>query len=127
MHRTRASERAASADRLGHADRRLPPGRPARRGWQAARLKRALLADSVAIAAGAGLGTSSTTAYIEISSGDLGRWSYRSDGRRGGWSVPVGTGFAPLAGTVPAFATAPYLCYVAVLMIRGLAEIDWDD
>lgn len=35
--------------------------------------------------------------------------------------------FAPLAGTVPAFATAPALCYVAVLMIRGLSEIDWDD
>ena len=35
--------------------------------------------------------------------------------------------FAPLAGTVPAYATAPALCYVAVLMIRGLAEIDWED
>ncbi|MBY0445284.1 MAG: NCS2 family permease, partial [Burkholderiales bacterium] len=28
---------------------------------------------------------------------------------------------------VPAYATAPALCYVAVLMARGLAEIDWDD
>lgn len=28
---------------------------------------------------------------------------------------------------VPAYATAPALCYVAVLMVRGLAEIDWDD
>ena len=35
--------------------------------------------------------------------------------------------FAPLAGTVPAFATAPALLFVAVLMTRGLAEIDWDD
>ena len=35
--------------------------------------------------------------------------------------------FAPLAGTVPAYATAPALCYVAVLMIRGLSEIDWED
>ena len=34
---------------------------------------------------------------------------------------------APLAGTVPAFATAPALVYVAILMTRGLAEIDWDD
>lgn len=31
------------------------------------------------------------------------------------------------AGAVPAYATAPALCYVAVLMARGLAEIDWDD
>ncbi|MEK9803816.1 MAG: solute carrier family 23 protein, partial [Curvibacter sp.] len=35
--------------------------------------------------------------------------------------------FAPLAGTVPAYATAPALCYVAVLMLKGLAEIAWDD
>ena len=34
---------------------------------------------------------------------------------------------APLAGSVPAFATAPALIYVAILMTRGLAEIDWDD
>jgi AGZA family xanthine/uracil permease-like MFS transporter len=35
--------------------------------------------------------------------------------------------FAPLAGNVPAFATAPALFFVAVLMASGLAEIDWDD
>jgi len=35
--------------------------------------------------------------------------------------------FAPLAGTVPAYATAPALLFVAALMIQGLAEIDWDD
>jgi AGZA family xanthine/uracil permease-like MFS transporter len=28
---------------------------------------------------------------------------------------------------IPSFATAPALIYVAVLMTRGLAEIDWDD
>lgn len=33
----------------------------------------------------------------------------------------------PLAGTVPAYATAPALCYVAILMSRGLAEIEWDN
>ena len=91
------------------------------------RLKRALLADSVAIVAGAGLGTSSTTAYIESAAGT-------SVGGRTGLTAVVVAAlfiaalvFAPLAGTVPAFATAPALCYVAVLMIRGLAEIDWDD
>ena len=91
------------------------------------RLKRALLADSGAIAAGAMLGTSSTTAYIESAAGTS------VGGRTGLTAVVVAILFlaalviAPLAGTVPAFATAPALCYVAVLMIRGLAEIEWDD
>lgn len=91
------------------------------------RLKKALLADSTAIAAGAVLGTSSTTAYIESAAGTA------AGGRTGLTAVTVAVlfivalVFAPLAGTVPAFATAPALCYVAVLMLRGLSEIDWDD
>lgn len=91
------------------------------------RLKKALLADSVAIVAGAGLGTSSTTAYIESAAGTA------VGGRTGLTAVVVALlflaalVFAPLAGAVPAYATAPALCYVAVLMARGLAEIDWDD
>jgi len=91
------------------------------------RLKKALLADSTAIAAGAVLGTSSTTAYIESAAGTA------VGGRTGLTAVTVAVLFlaalifAPLAGTVPAYATAPALCYVAVLMLRGLAEIDWDD
>ena len=91
------------------------------------RLKRALLADSCAIVAGAMMGTSSTTAYIESAAGTA------VGGRTGLTSVVVALlflaalVFAPLAGTVPAFATAPALCYVAVLMIRGLSEIEWDD
>ena len=35
--------------------------------------------------------------------------------------------FAPLAGTIPAYATAPALLYVACLMARGLIEVEWDD
>ena len=91
------------------------------------RLKRALLADSIAISAGALLGTSSTTAYVESAAGTS------VGGRTGLTAVVVALlflgalVFAPLTGTVPAFATAPALCYVAVLMIRGLSEIDWDD
>jgi AGZA family xanthine/uracil permease-like MFS transporter len=91
------------------------------------RLKKALLADSVAIVAGAGLGTSSTTAYIESAAGTA------VGGRTGLTAVVVAIlflsalVFAPLAGAVPAYATAPALCYVAVLMARGLAEIEWDD
>jgi len=91
------------------------------------RLKKALLADSCAIAAGAVLGTSSATAYIESAAGTS------VGGRTGLTAVVVALLFvasivlAPLAGTVPPFATAPALCYVAVLMIRGLSEIEWDD
>lgn len=94
---------------------------------QLPRLKKALLADSTAIATGAVLGTSSTTAYIESAAGTA------AGGRTGLTAVTVAVlfivalVFAPLAGTVPAFATAPALCYVAVLMLRGLSEIDWDD
>ena len=35
--------------------------------------------------------------------------------------------FAPLAGSIPAYATAPALLFVACLMTRGLVEVDWDD
>ncbi len=91
------------------------------------RLNRALLADSSAIAAGAALGTSSTTAYIESAAGTA------VGGRTGMTAVTVALlfllalFFAPLAGSVPGFATAPALIYVAVLMTRGLAELDWED
>jgi len=73
------------------------------------------------------LGTSSTTAYIESAAGTA------AGGRTGLTAVVVALLFlccivlAPLAGTVPAYATAPALCYVAILMSRGLAEIEWDD
>ncbi|QLG87619.1 NCS2 family permease [Chitinibacter bivalviorum] len=91
------------------------------------RLKKALLADSVAITAGAAMGTSSTTAYIESAAGTA------VGGRTGLTSLVVAIlfllalWFSPLAATVPAYATAPALCYVAVLMTRGLAEIEWND
>ena len=35
--------------------------------------------------------------------------------------------FSPLAGMMPAYASAAALLYVACVMTRGLAEIDWDD
>lgn len=91
------------------------------------RLKKALLADSAAIVVGAALGTSSTTAYVESAAGTA------VGGRTGLTSLVVALlflaalFFAPLADSVPAYATAPALCYVAILMARGLAEINWDD
>ncbi|UXI68036.1 NCS2 family permease [Tahibacter amnicola] len=91
------------------------------------RLRRALLADSTAIVAGAAMGTSSTTAYIESAAGTA------AGGRTGLTAVVVALLFlaallfSPLAASVPPYATAPALIYVAILMTRGLAEIDWDD
>lgn len=90
-------------------------------------LSRALMADSTAITAGSLLGTSSTTAYVESASG------VQAGGRTGLTALVVGVlfllamFFAPLAGSVPAYATAPALLYVATLMVRELAEIEWDD
>lgn len=91
------------------------------------RLGRALMADSTATMAGAALGTSTTTSYIESAAGI-------SAGGRTGLTACVVAAlfllalfFAPLAGAVPAYATAPALLFVAVLMMSSLAQIDWDD
>ncbi|MGL6069956.1 solute carrier family 23 protein, partial [Craterilacuibacter sp.] len=91
------------------------------------RLKRALLADSAAISAGALLGTSSTTSYIESTTGI-------AAGGRTGLTAVVIAGlfiaalvFAPLAAMVPGYATAPALLYVAILMLRSLTHLEWDE
>jgi AGZA family xanthine/uracil permease-like MFS transporter len=91
------------------------------------RMNKALLADSGAIFAGSLLGTSSTTAYIESASG------VQAGGRTGLTAVTVAVLFllclfiSPLAGSVPAYATAPALLFVACLMLRDLTELEWDD
>lgn len=91
------------------------------------RLNKALLADSSAIVAGAFLGTSSTTAYIESAAG------VQAGGRTGLTAITVAMLFlaclfiAPLAGAVPAYATAPALFYVSCLMLRELADVAWED
>lgn len=91
------------------------------------RLKRALMADSSATVVGAALGTSSTTSYIESASGV-------AAGGRTGLTAVVVAGlflvslfFAPLAGSIPAYATSGALMYVAVLMAGSLAKVDWED
>jgi AGZA family xanthine/uracil permease-like MFS transporter len=91
------------------------------------RLNKALMADSSSIFAGALLGTSSTTAYLESASG------VEEGGRTGLTAATVAVlflaclFFAPLAGSVPAYATAPALFYVACLMLHELVDLDWDD
>jgi AGZA family xanthine/uracil permease-like MFS transporter len=91
------------------------------------RMPQALLADSTATVVGAGLGTSNTTSYIESAAG------VAAGGRTGLTAVVVGLlfllalFFSPLAGMIPAYASAAALLYVACVMARGLAELDWED
>lgn len=91
------------------------------------RLRQAMLADSSATLIGSLLGTSNTTSYIESAAG------VKAGGRTGLTAVTVAVLFllvlflAPLAGMVPAYATAPALLFVACLMARGLTEINWED
>lgn len=88
---------------------------------------RALLADSTVILAGALLGTSSTTAYVESAAG------VQVGGRTGLTALVVAALFllallfSPLAAMVPAYATAPALIYLASVMLRECTQIQWDD
>ena len=76
---------------------------------------------------GAAAGTSSVTCYIESAAG------VRAGGRTGLTAAVVAALFlaalllSPLAATVPAYATAPALLFVACLMMRSLVEVDWND
>jgi len=91
------------------------------------RLGKALLADSGATGFGALMGTSSTTSFIESAAG------VEAGGRTGLTAVVCGLAFllclffAPLAQSVPSYASAAALLFVACLMARSLSDIDWDD
>ncbi|MGE5261307.1 MAG: NCS2 family permease, partial [Actinomycetota bacterium] len=91
------------------------------------RLRQALLADSGAAMLGALLGTSTTTAYIESAAG------VEEGGRTGLTVVAVAVLFllslflAPLAESVPGYATAPALFFVACLMAASLGALRFDD
>lgn len=91
------------------------------------RVKQALLADAIATSAGAVLGTSTTTTFVESSAGV-------GAGARTGLSSVV-TGFlflisilfAPIFTAIPGFATAPALIFVGFLMISAIVKIDFED
>ncbi|MBR1374958.1 MAG: NCS2 family permease [Cardiobacteriaceae bacterium] len=91
------------------------------------RLKQALISDSAATVLGSMFGVSSTTSYVESSSG------IAAGGRTG--LVAVATGicfllilfFSPIAQIVPPEATAGALIYVGILMLSALGDIDWTD
>jgi len=88
---------------------------------------RAMLVDAAGVSAGALLGTSTVTAYIESASG------IAAGGRTGLTAVTTGVLFlaalwlAPLALVVPSAVTAPALIAVGVLMAAQVREIEWDD
>ena len=91
------------------------------------RLDRILYADSLAAMAGAVAGTTTVTSYVESASG------VAVGGRTGLTAVVTGLLFlvvllvAPLAGLVPAAATAPALILVGAMMVGALNEVAWDD
>jgi AGZA family xanthine/uracil permease-like MFS transporter len=91
------------------------------------RIRQAFLADSSGAMLGAALGTSTTTAYIESTAG------VKEGGRTGLTAVFVAVLFvlalflSPLAHTVPVYATAPALLFVACLMAASLGAIVWED
>ena len=90
-------------------------------------MNKALYVDSISSVAGAFIGTSSVTAYIESTSG------VAVGGRTGLTAVVVGVMFllvmffSPLVAMVPPYATAGALIFVGVLMTSSLARVNWDD
>ncbi len=91
------------------------------------RIRQVLLADAVATTAGAVLGTSTTTTFVESSAGV-------SEGGRTGLTACVtallflvSIFLAPIFTTIPSFATAPALIYVGFLMITAVTDIDFND
>ena len=90
-------------------------------------IDRALLADSTATTVGALAGTSNTTSYIESGAG------IKEGGKTGLTAVTVAVLFAlclvlaPLAQSIPGFATAPALVFIATYFLRNLKDIDWED
>ncbi|MEM9832131.1 MAG: NCS2 family permease [Bacteroidota bacterium] len=91
------------------------------------RMKRSLLADALATTFGALLGTSTVTTYIESNSGIV------AGGRTGLTALVVAILFllsiflAPLAGMVPAAATAPALILVGMLMIQSIQKVNFNN
>ncbi len=91
------------------------------------RIKPALLADAIATSAGAVLGTSTTTTFVESSAG------VGAGARTGLASVVTGflfliaIFFAPIFTAIPGFATAPALIFVGFLMVSAILKVDFDD
>lgn len=91
------------------------------------KMDKALFADSIATSIGAIVGTSNTTTYVESAAG------IGAGGRTGLTSLVTALLFigciflAPIAGIVPAAATAPALIVVGIMMMSAFRDIKWDD
>jgi len=89
-------------------------------------VKPALMADAIATSAGAVLGTSTVTTFVESSAG------VAAGGRTGLTALTTGvlfllaTLFSPLFTSIPSFATAPALIFVGFLMFESVVEIKFD-
>jgi AGZA family xanthine/uracil permease-like MFS transporter len=90
-------------------------------------IEKAMLADSVGTVAGALMGTSTVTSYVESGAG------VKAGGRTGMTSIVIGVlflaclFFAPLATSLPKEIDGAALIYVAVLFVRNIVDIEWDD
>lgn len=91
------------------------------------RVKGALMADAVGTVAGAGLGTSTITSYVESAAG------VAAGGRTGLTALTTGVMFlvalifSPIFIVIPSFATAPILVIVGLFMMTSITKIDFED
>ena len=90
-------------------------------------IDKAMLSDSVSTVAGAVMGTSTVTTYVESAAGG------KAGGRTGMTSLTIGIlflaclFFSPLATSLPKEIDGAALLYVAVLFVKNLTDIEWDD
>ena len=90
-------------------------------------IQKAVFSDSIATVVGSIFGTSNTTSYIESGAG------IKEGGKTGLVAVSVGIFFllclflAPLAKSIPAYATGAALVFIATFFCKNLVNIDWED
>jgi AGZA family xanthine/uracil permease-like MFS transporter len=90
-------------------------------------IDKAMLSDSVATVAGAVMGTSTVTTYVESAAG------VKAGGRTGMTSLVIGIlfllclFFSPLATSLPKEIDGAALVYIATLFVRNIVDIEWDD
>ena len=90
-------------------------------------IDKAMLSDSVSTVAGAMMGTSTVTTYVESAAG------VKAGGRTGMTSLVIGLlfllclFFSPLATSLPKEIDAAALIYISTLFLRNITDIEWDD
>ncbi len=90
-------------------------------------IDKAMLSDSVSTVAGAMMGTSTVTTYVESDAG------VKAGGRTGMTSLVIGIlfllclFFSPLATSLPKEIDGAALIYIATLFVRNITDIEWDD